>query len=278
MGVLLIFFVYFYTAGLNRPEYTNKQQYMNSSHVQFPTTKVIGAKQFGLQLFNKPITVNAFKDLLVVLEKNSSERLQLISSNDGSVVRYIGQGELAIPRCVTMGQDGDIYVCDSQQKVKVFSLDGELLKEIHVPFRFPLGIVHDAQNKRLLISDYKDHCIFQCCLEDNSTTVFVGTYGRKLGQFKQPLGLALDHENNLIVADQENRRIQKFRPDGTFLESIDLYHIPPIYITTRICVSFSLVLVKYQLSCGMSIRLKSSISSLELSVAETKFYNKAYKV
>src|SRR5215207_1213059 len=44
-----------------------------------------------------------------------------------------------------------------------------------------------------------------------------GSYGREVGQFRQPLGVASDASGNIYVADRNNQRIQKFDPDGVFI-------------------------------------------------------------
>jgi hypothetical protein len=44
-----------------------------------------------------------------------------------------------------------------------------------------------------------------------------GLSGANAGQFANPIGAAVDSLGNIYVADQTNRRVQKFAPDGTFL-------------------------------------------------------------
>lgn len=44
-----------------------------------------------------------------------------------------------------------------------------------------------------------------------------GSLGTADGQFKSPVGLAVDGSGNIYVADYNNHRVQKFAPDGTFL-------------------------------------------------------------
>jgi len=52
-----------------------------------------------------------------------------------------------------------------------------------------------------------------------------GSYGRGQGQFYNCRGICVDNDNNILVADSENMRIQKFDSNGKFLmewQTIDL--------------------------------------------------------
>ncbi|MGA7010001.1 MAG: hypothetical protein WB612_09705, partial [Nitrososphaeraceae archaeon] len=47
-----------------------------------------------------------------------------------------------------------------------------------------------------------------------------GVVGSENGQFKIPLGVAIDgHSGNVYVADSGNNRIQEFSPNGTYITS-----------------------------------------------------------
>ena len=47
-----------------------------------------------------------------------------------------------------------------------------------------------------------------------------GTCGSGQGQFKYPYGVAVDGEENILVADCHNHRIQKFTAEGLFLAAM----------------------------------------------------------
>ena len=48
----------------------------------------------------------------------------------------------------------------------------------------------------------------------------VGSKGSDPGQFRNPRGVAVDAEGNLVVADSSNRRVQVLRPDGSHVRTI----------------------------------------------------------
>src|SRR6266511_4730412 len=51
-------------------------------------------------------------------------------------------------------------------------------------------------------------------------TAFQGGHGNGKGQFDSPRGIATDSAGNILVADTNNGRIQKFSPSGVFITSI----------------------------------------------------------
>jgi DNA-binding beta-propeller fold protein YncE len=54
---------------------------------------------------------------------------------------------------------------------------------------------------------------------DPKTHGFSFVAGKKPGEFNEPIGLALDKDGNLYVADRLNFRIQVISPDGQILRS-----------------------------------------------------------
>jgi len=54
-------------------------------------------------------------------------------------------------------------------------------------------------------------------LRQTPTNIFPGGKGIAKGQFDSPAGIAVDQTGNVLVADTNNSRIEKFSPTGTFL-------------------------------------------------------------
>jgi len=57
-------------------------------------------------------------------------------------------------------------------------------------------------------------------LPEGVTNMFEGGRGAGKGQFDSPTGIAVDTKGNILVADTNNGRIEKFSPNGTFLSTL----------------------------------------------------------
>jgi DNA-binding beta-propeller fold protein YncE len=59
-------------------------------------------------------------------------------------------------------------------------------------------------------------------LPEGVTNMFEGGRGSDKGEFDSPLGMCIDGNGNILVADTGNGRIEKFSPSGTFLSVIGM--------------------------------------------------------
>ncbi|HVM32283.1 MAG TPA: NHL repeat-containing protein [bacterium] len=86
----------------------------------------------------------------------------------------------------------------------------------------PYGIAVTPDGSKVFVSD-KGNNVVQ--VYDSGLT-WIGVIGdatggasTATGKFEAPAGLAIDNDGNLLVADEDNARIQKFTPSGTYLSS-----------------------------------------------------------
>lgn len=93
--------------------------------------------------------------------------------------------------------------------------DGVLLKST---FNKPRGLVEDSKGN-IYISDSQNHVIRK--ISNNQVTTFAGNGKKglvngnsKLASFNNPLGLTIDEDDNLYVADSLNHVIRKITPSG----------------------------------------------------------------
>ena len=81
----------------------------------------------------------------------------------------------------------------------------------------PYGVTIN-QRGQVVVSKSGGDCV--SVLNDNGEIRTFGTHGSDPGQFDKPLGITVDRDGNILVADYENHRIQKFTSDGQFLQAV----------------------------------------------------------
>jgi sugar lactone lactonase YvrE len=92
-------------------------------------------------------------------------------------------------------------------------------------FDQPIGIAADAagnvyvaDNRNQRVQKFRVRFAAGAWIVDN--VAMWGTPGTGAGQFNRPYGLALDGAGNVWVADGLNARVQKFSPDGIYLQTV----------------------------------------------------------
>ncbi|MEK7384434.1 MAG: hypothetical protein AAB262_14255, partial [Elusimicrobiota bacterium] len=132
---------------------------------------------------------------------------------------------LGKPFAVALDFAGNIYVADPKGgRALKFGATGQLLLTIPIPgdkpghFGQPFGVAVSSGGDCLLVSDRKTSRILKFDFLGNANLVFASK--GKIDDdaptpsgtivLKKPMGLALDAQGNLFVADRNNDRIQKF--------------------------------------------------------------------
>ena len=139
-----------------------------------------------------------------------------------------------LPTVVTLDNFGNIFVVDrSNHKIRKITPTGDVTTfagsgsigstdgiGTAASFKYPDGGVFDSQNN-LFISDQSNH-IIRKITPDGTVSTFAGT--GSLGavdavgtaaSFYYPAGMAIDANDNLLIADYGNNKIRKITPDGT---------------------------------------------------------------
>ncbi len=70
----------------------------------------------------------------------------------------------------------------------------------------------------MILTEWGGHCVSIFSSDGKKLRSF-GTHGSDKGQFEYPVGVAVDGEGNILVADTNNDRIQKFTSRGQFLKA-----------------------------------------------------------
>ena len=134
-----------------------------------------------------------------------------------------------LPHCLRVSDDGLVYVCDREaDRIQVFDRTGTFVRNIDVPWRpvtppdgraggtrgtaVVLAFSPDPEQRWLYVVN--QNRVMVDVLDRRSGEVvssFGGGPGRYPGQFTLPHGIGVDSAGHVYVAEQEGRRIQKFR-------------------------------------------------------------------
>ncbi len=147
----------------------------------------------------------------------------------GRFVRGIGKDILDRPTGVAIDKARQrLYVVDTGEnnstnahRVKVFTLEGQLLQEIGKrgdkdgEFNFPTFASIDADGRLYVVDSVNNH--IQVFDADGKFLWKFGDSGDRLGDFARPKGVALDSFGNIYVVDSRWSNVQIFNQQGQLL-------------------------------------------------------------
>ena len=139
------------------------------------------------------------------------------------------RGLIQLPHCIRLSNDGLVYVCDRRaDRIQVFDRQGNFIKNLAVgfePVSSPNGRTSGSRGNAVVLAfspDPQQQHLY--VVNQNSVMIdvldrhsgeklasFGGGPGRYRGQFELPHGIAADSQGNIYVAEQEGRRVQKYR-------------------------------------------------------------------
>ena len=178
----------------------------------------------------------------VTILDNEGKKVKSFGGKGGS-----GNVNFSSPRGVAITPDSSILIVDDHGIQKI-SMDGKSITSVgaekgngQLQFDTPVGIAISPVTGHIFVSDCNNHRIKVL----TSELVFSHSFGSKgagIGEFNQPMGIAIDYQGLLYVAELGNHRIQKFTPDGKFLPQFG--SCPgQLYYPTEITVDNGLVYV-----------------------------------
>ena len=174
----------------------------------------VGRRETGEFSHPRGISFNPSNGKLYVTDNH---RVQILTS-DLTMQKSFGtngdgKGQFSHPWGIACDGSGRVYVADcGNNRVQVFTAKGKFLRligksgELH----WPVGVAVDEFSVLVYVSERYNHRISVFNGSDGELVTSFGGRGRGLGEFQEPIGLALDDSGVLYVCDSGNKRIQVF--------------------------------------------------------------------
>ncbi|XP_066301730.1 tripartite motif-containing protein 2-like [Branchiostoma lanceolatum] len=144
-------------------------------------------------------------------------------SKEGELLNTFKPDRMTCPVGVAVLQDGRMVVADFiQQSCLLLQPDGSLIRDIGKGLlQFPEFVTADESRGVVYVTDSGAHKVFAFDLGGNLKFEF-GKEGQSDGEFKTPTGVTIDPAGNIIVVNIDDRRLQVFGPDGTFVRTVTI--------------------------------------------------------
>ncbi|XP_065155835.1 tripartite motif-containing protein 2-like isoform X4 [Atheta coriaria] len=176
------------------------------------TTDGDSIKNFTYNAFMEPIDVAVDKSYGHILVADNGMSCVYVFDSVGKILFQVGKkGTFSLISSVTVGPLGEIIVADS--RIQVFSAKGDprkvLFEEGQGKGRYG-GIAVDSEN-RILASRTEPkskNYVQLLSLTDDDPPYTIDSHDSKL---KRPSGVAVTHDNHVVVVDLGNNCIKKYR-------------------------------------------------------------------
>jgi uncharacterized protein (TIGR03663 family) len=194
--------------------------------------KAIGTTGAQPGQFQNPRDIALAPDGTLYVADTFNNRIQHLAS-DGTVLKVWGSfadiskgqapgGTFYEPWGIAVGPDGSVYVADTwNHRIQKFSADGNFVNmwgyfgQAETPFAIwgPRDIAINSKGQ-ILVTDTGNKRIVVYDADGNAVTQF-GSVGLQPGQFDEPVGISLDQNDAVYIADTWNQRIQVMVPDSS---------------------------------------------------------------
>ena len=191
-------------------------KYPLGNHEMFDRPSDVSVTKDGSRIYVSDTGgVDSTRHHIVVFDGMTGEHLMNIASRGNQ------DGQLNLPREITVADNGNIYVVDGGNfRVQIFSPDGSFVGKIGSigrqtgQFSRPKGIAVDADSN-VYVSDTA-FGNFQIFNDQGQLLMSVGSRGGggAPAQYMLMAGLALDEDGRIYVVDQYSRKLDIFRPHG----------------------------------------------------------------
>jgi DNA-binding beta-propeller fold protein YncE len=161
--------------------------------------------------------------------RNSNHRVAVMDSTGKFLRQWLPEGMETV-HCLTLGNDGLVYVCNRDNgRIQIYDKQGVFKRNIEVPWK-PVtapadGVVKQFGGAAVAIDFSPDpNQAYMFVINQNNSQVDVvdrdsgkmltsfGQIGKLPGQFDQPHGIAVDSKGNVYIDENRGRRVHKFKP------------------------------------------------------------------
>jgi sugar lactone lactonase YvrE len=178
--------------------------------------------------FNHPgrLTVDGSNRLYIV--DGGNDRIQRCQGTSGSgdpwqtwtcdtFIETLNSIHLAVPRGVTVAQNGDIYITDSNNG-RIIKWDGAIFTEFITGFPgYPDDVAVDTSGN-VYVSDWR-HVVRKYNSAGSSSVVWLGTldvpYVTTSSLINKPWGLGIGSDGSVYVGEDYGKRVVKILPNGS---------------------------------------------------------------
>lgn len=180
---------------------------------------VFGDEKASAADINKPYGIASYHGRIYVCDiRNNALMAMDLTKQQTRLLGTTGQYKLVQPVDVDIAPDGMIYVADSRNGVVVFDANERYAGTFAREKFEPIGVA--VHGDRIYVCNRPAQVVEVLDRASGKLLSTIGTVGDEDGQFRLPLGIAVDGEGNVHVVDFMRCRLQKFSPDGKFLVGV----------------------------------------------------------
>ncbi len=199
-------------------------------------TTIFGRSAQGTSVLSDPKDIAFGPDGKLYVVEGRADRVTVFNP-DGSIATSWGSagqadGQFQEPWGIAVAPNGNVYVADTwNHRIQYFDPSGRFLGKWgrlgdakgrvdadESVFWGPRSLAISARGE-VYVTDTGNKRVQVFGLDGAFRRMFGGE-GSQAGQLREPVGLALDRDENLWVADAWNRRIQKLDPQGQALAQV----------------------------------------------------------
>ncbi|MCM8803790.1 MAG: NHL repeat-containing protein [Candidatus Omnitrophica bacterium] len=180
-------------------------------------------------LFPRSIKIDIEGNIYISdMSKLMKFKQDLTPANEFEEKNFIGgkgwkDGYFVMPSGIGTNKEGNIIVCDFRSnRIQKLNSEGNFLTKVYTKYEYNSCVFVDKEGN-IYVGNIAYHCITKFSLDlvplKIGDKIEFGGFGKDIGKFSQVIGISIDEEGNIYVAEGTGKRIQKFTKEGKPLNS-----------------------------------------------------------